>query len=93
MTRFEILKLLSDAFFGATCSQLAKMSGQKHWNTRSFRASLATRLRRLRSSSLIRRELDRWSRPAHSRRIGIYRWWITQRGQERLAWAKSKGLV
>jgi hypothetical protein len=38
MTRFEILKLLSDAFFGATCSQLAKRSGQEHWNTRSFRA-------------------------------------------------------
>ena len=93
LSRFHILKLLSDALFGLTCFQLAKKSGQEHWNTRSFRASLATRLRRLRSSGLIRRELDRLSRPAHSRRIGIYRWSITPRGQERLAWAKSKGLV
>jgi len=93
MSRFRILKLISDALFGLTCSQLAKRSGREHWNTRSFHASLATRLRRLRSSGLIRRELDRFSRPARSRRIGIYRWWITQRGQERLAWAKSKGLV
>ena len=37
--------------------------------------------------------MDRLSRPAHSRRAGVYRWWITQRGQERLVWAKSKGLV
>jgi hypothetical protein len=93
MTRFHILKLLSDALFGLTCSQLAKKSGKEHWNTRSYRASVATRLRRLRFSGLVRRELDRFSRPAHARRIGIYRWRITQRGQERLAWAKSKDLV
>ena len=89
----EAFRAISDALFGLTCSQLAKKSGQEHWNTRSFRASLSTRLRRLRSSGLIRCELDRFARPAHSRRIGIYRWSITQRGQERLAWAKSKGLV
>jgi hypothetical protein len=91
MARFRILNLVSEGVFGSTCFQVAKRSGQANWYTRSFRASLATRLRRLRELGLIRCELDRISRSAHSRRDGIYRWRITQRGKDRLAWAKSKG--
>jgi hypothetical protein len=90
LSRFRILKLLSNALFGLTCFQLARNSGREDWKSRSFRASLATRLRRLRSSGLVRRDLDGWLRPAHSRRVGVYRWWITKRGRERLAWAESQ---
>ena len=93
LSRFRILDLVSDGIIGFTCSQLAKRSGQPAWNTRSFRANLTTRLRRLHQQGLIRRDLDKISRPAHSRPEGIYRWWITQRGEDRLAWAKSEGLL
>ena len=93
LSRFQILKLFSNALFGLTCSELARNSGRENWKSRSFRASLATRLRRLRSSGLIRRKLGTLSRPAHSSRAGIYRWWITERGRQRLAWAKSQDLL
>lgn len=93
MSRFRILKLISDAIFGLTCFELAQRSGQDHWNTRSFQASLATRLRRLRDSGLIKPGLDRSSRPPRARRKGVYRWRITRRGIARLAWAKAQRLV
>jgi hypothetical protein len=93
LSRFRILDLVSEAIIGFTCSQLAKRSGQTNWNTRSFRANLTTRLRRLHQQGLIRRDLDKVSRPAHSRRDGIYRWRITSRGVMRLRWAKQKELV
>jgi len=69
LSRFRILELVSGAIFGLTCSELAKRSGQEHWNARSFRASLATRLRRLRDLCLAKYELDTFSRPARSRII------------------------
>jgi hypothetical protein len=93
LSRFRILDLVSEGIIGFTCSQLAKRSGQKSWNTRSFRASLTTRLRRLYQLGLIRRDLDKISRPAHSRKNGIYRWRITSRGIMRLKWAKEKKLI
>jgi len=93
LSRFRILDLLSAAIFGLTCSALAECTGQRRWNTRSFQASLTTRLRRLRQLGLIRRDLDKLSRPARSSRDGIYRWSITSRGRDRLAWARSKDLL
>lgn len=93
LSRFRILELISKSLFGLTCADLVKRAGQEHWNTRSGRASLATRLRRLRSLGLIRPELDKLFRPARSRRSGIYRWRITARGEQRLAWANKKKLV
>jgi hypothetical protein len=93
LSRFRILDLVSEGIIGFTCSQLAKRSGQESSNTRSFRASLTTRLRRLYQLGLIRRDLDRVSRPAHSHKNGVYRWRITPRGIMRLKWAKEKKLI
>jgi hypothetical protein len=93
ISRFWILLVLSEAFFGLTCREIAQKTGKTRWYTRSFRASLATRLRRLRSFGLVQRTLDRLSRPARSRRVGIYRWKISDRGRQRLLWAKSKKFV
>jgi hypothetical protein len=91
LSRFRILDLLSEGLFGFTCTQLAKRSGQKGNDTRAFRASLATRLRRLQSSGLVNRDLDKFSRPAHSLRQGVYRWRLTAHGIARLKWAKENG--
>lgn len=93
LSRFTILELLSKSFFGLTCQGLAERAGQEQWNTRSGRASLATRLRRLRSFGLVYRELDGLSRPARSRREGVYRWRISERGRCRLKWARDNELV
>ena len=93
LSRFRILDLVSEGIIGFTCSQLAKRSGQEGWNTRSFRASLTTRLRRLYQLGLIRRDLDKVSRPTYSHKDGIYRWRITSRGITRLKWAKEKKLI
>jgi hypothetical protein len=93
LSRFRLLDLISQGIIPFTCNQLAKRSGQTSWYTRSFRANLATRLRKLHQQGLIQPYLDRTSRPAHSRRSGIYRWRITQRGRDRLAWARSKGYL
>lgn len=90
LSRFRILELLSDSLFGLTCAGLAKRAGQKHWDTRSGRASLATRLRRLRTLGLVQFELDKSSRPARSRPDGIRRWRVSQRGIARLEWAKQQ---
>jgi hypothetical protein len=93
ISRFRILELLSETIFGLTCREIAKQTGKEHWSTRSFRASLATRLRRLRALGLVQRKLDRLSRPPGCRRVGIYRWQISDRGLKRLLWARSKKLV
>jgi hypothetical protein len=93
LSRFRILELLSGALFGLTCSGLAERTGQQNSGTRSFQASIATRLRRLRRLGLVRCDLDRLSRPAHSRRVGVYRWRLTGRGSDRLSWARSKKLI
>lgn len=92
LSRFRILELLSQEVLGFTCSGLAKRAGQD-WNTRSFRASLATRLRKLRQQGLVRSDLDKLSRPAHSRRAGVCRWRLTGRGLARLSWARSRKLI
>ena len=93
ISRFWILLVLSEAFFGLTCREIAQKQERRGGIRRSFRASLATRLRRLRFSGLVQRTLDRLSRPARSRRVGIYRWKISDRGRQRLLWAKSKKFV
>lgn len=93
ISRFWILLELSETVFGLTCREIAKSTGREHWYTRTFRASLATRLRRLRSLGLVQRKLDPSFRPVRSRRAGIYRWNITDRGRERLVWAKSKRYI
>ena len=93
LTRFRILALLSSANYGLTCKELAKASGQDHFSKRSFLASLTSRLRRLRRWGLVRRKLDRFNRPMRARRIGVYRWRISRRGLDRLAWARTKRKV
>jgi hypothetical protein len=93
LSRFRILELLSEGFGGSTCAELAKRTGNEKWKTRSFRASLTTRLRRLKALGLVNRSLDRFFRPARSRRVGIYRWNISAKGINRLAWAREKGWI
>jgi predicted transcriptional regulator len=98
MTRFEILKLLSanDPFLGyfhpVSCAELAKRTGNPRSNSRSYRASLSTSLRRLRKYGLVRRKEDRSLRPAHGGG-GVYVWTISQKGLRRLSWAKEQGKV
>ena len=48
MTRFNILAIIAGQNQPLTCVEIAKLSGRPGWHTRSFRASLATRLRKLR---------------------------------------------
>lgn len=93
VTRFRILALLSAADGGLTCKELAKVTEHERYITRSFQASLATRLRRLRRWGLVRRRLDKFDRPKRSRRKGVSRWRLSRRGSTRLSWAKSRGLV
>jgi len=93
LSRFRILELLSEGFGGSTCAELAKRTGNEKSKTRSFRASLATRLRRLKALGLVDCGLDRFFRPAHSRRIGVYRWHISTKGISRLAWAREHGWI
>lgn len=49
MTRFDILEYFSGYFGPVTCTDLSKRTGHKNAGSRSFQASLATRLRRLKS--------------------------------------------
>jgi hypothetical protein len=92
MTRFDILQQLSSYLMPVTCKQIAKDSGYINWRTRSFQASLATRLRRLKTYGLLRRETFRTGLIFRSRRR-LHHWSITSRGMARLAWAKSEGKV
>lgn len=90
MTRFELLALLAGQNEAISCNRIAEISGQRSWYRRSFRASLASRLRRLRRWGLVRRRLAPYLRPAHAR-TGIYLWRISSRGRKRLQWARSAG--
>jgi predicted transcriptional regulator len=98
MTRFQILKLLSanvtilGYFRPVSCAELAKRTGNPRSNLRSYRASLATSLRRLWKYGLVRRKEDRSLRPAHGGR-GVYVWTISEKGLLRLSWAKEQGEV
>lgn len=93
LSRFRVLALLSTSDFGFTTAELAKASGRDRSSSRSFQASLGTRLRRLRRWGLVRCRLDKFDRPMRSRRKGVTRWRLSTRGVERLAWAKSNGLL
>ena len=96
MTRFEILKILSanTTFFGyptpISCAELAKRAGHPRSYTRSYQASLATRLRRLWNYGLVIRQFAKSHRPG-PRRVSV--WTISPRGMERLSWAKARGKV
>ena len=98
MTRFEILRLLSEnvTFLGyirpISCAELSKRSGNPRFNTRSYRASLATSLRRLLKYGLVRRKEDRSLRPRHGGH-SVYVWTISEKGLQRLSWAKEQGKV
>jgi hypothetical protein len=93
ISRFLILSVLFNSFFGLTCFEISKTLGKGRERDRHFRASIATRLRRLRASGLVRCELDKFAGPTRSRRTGIFRWRLTRHGETRLQWAKSQGLV
>lgn len=92
MTRFEILRQFSTYITPVSCKDFAKRTGDPNAHTRSFQASLATRLRRLRAYGLLRRETYKSGLIFRSKRR-IHHWSITSRGRDRLAWAKSNGEV
>ena len=92
MTKFEILDLISSRLIAVTCKELAKSTGRPNSHKRSSQASFATRLRRLHSQGLLRRKRFRPGLVFRSRRE-VNHWSITDRGRDRLAWAKSKGLL
>lgn len=92
MTRFEILREFSTYVTPVTCKDFAKGTGDPKAHTRSFQASLATRLRRLRTHGLLRRATYKSGLVFRSKRR-LHHWSITSRGRDRLAWAKSKGKV
>jgi DNA-binding HxlR family transcriptional regulator len=90
MTRFEILRHISKSLTPVTCKDLAKITGNPKAHTRSFQASLATRLRKLSAYGLLRRQIYKSGFLLRSKRK-IHHWSITQRGIDRLSWAKSVG--
>jgi hypothetical protein len=92
MTRFQILAIIAGQNQALTCAEIAELSGRPGWYTRSFRASLATRLRKLWKWGLLRRDLHPWNRAAHSRQRP-YAWRLSARGRQRLSWARSEGKV
>ena len=83
MTRFELLELLNQQNCAISCAEISGLLKVPDRHTRSFCSSLATRLRRLYRWGLVRRQRLR----------SRYLWRISERGRERLAWAKSRGLV
>ncbi len=91
MTRFDILAILAGQNRGITCREIAELSGQTLFGTRSFRASLNSRLRRLWRWGLVRREMRQELRPRHAR-TGVYVWDLSARGRQRLAWAQGRGI-
>jgi len=93
VSRFRILALLSGSVVGLTCLELAQRTGKANSATRSFRASLATRLRHLRRYGLVDFYYCKLFRPRRSRRIGVRRWRLTDRGRKRLDWAREQGRV
>jgi hypothetical protein len=96
VTRFEILKLLSanTTIFGypapISCAELAKRAGHPRFYSRSYKASLTTRLRRLWNYGLVIRQFAKSRRPG-PRRVSV--WTISPKGMERLSWAKAHGRV
>ncbi len=92
MTRFDILRLISNFLTPVTCKELAKSTGLPNLHTRSFQASLATRLRKLQVYGLLRRKRYRPGFIFRGRRE-VNHWSLTQKGRDRLAWAESKNLV
>lgn len=94
MTRFEILDQMADYLVPVTCAEFAKRSGHPKAHTRSFQASMATRLRRLKAYGLVRTEGFGWAwRPISRSKRRINYWFITRKGRDRLAWAKSEGKI
>jgi len=90
MTRFDILAILAKQSRPISCKRLAELTGTRRWYRRSFRADLATRLRRLYRWGL----LHRWrvaDGPFWDGRA-TYLWSLSQRGRERLEWAVQAGL-
>jgi hypothetical protein len=92
MTRFEILGLFTAFLTPVTCKELAKHTRHPNSHTRSFQASFATRLRRLKSYGLLQRKRYRSGFIFRSKRE-FYHWTLTEKGKDRLAWAKSRGFV
>lgn len=93
LSRFRLLELIAAHERGFTCSALAKLTHLPGWYTRSFRASLGTRLRRLWRWGLLQRRLERSHRTRHARRKGVFVWTITAKGMSRLQWARTRRLV
>lgn len=96
MDRFKLLYHLSKSsvlpgfFIPISCAELAKRTGDTQFSTRSGRANLATRLRRLWLYGLVHRRKDRSRRPPGGG-PGVYLWTITEKGLRRLSWAKAQG--
>jgi hypothetical protein len=94
MDRFTLLHYLSKNCVlpgfpvAITCAELANRIGDAQFSTPSGRANLATRLRRLWTYGLVRRKTDKSRRPARGG-PGVYLWSITEKGLQRLSWAKK----
>jgi repressor of nif and glnA expression len=86
MTRFDILAILAAQSRPISCKRIAELTGKRGWYRRSFQADVATRLRRLYRWGL----LQRWRvADGHfSDGRAIYLWSLSQRGLERLEWAR-----
>jgi hypothetical protein len=84
MTRFDILAILAAQSHPISCARLAELTGECRSYRRSFHADLGTRLRRLYRWGL----LHRWQ--AFNGRRATYLWSLSERGRERLDWAKSR---
>lgn len=90
MSRFEILALLSRVSPNLTVPELARASEELEFHRHAFRAALRTQLNRLHRWGLVRRQFRRWS---YSPQSGFGRWHysISQKGKDRLAWARAQG--
>jgi hypothetical protein len=92
MTRFRILEEIGKNLFAVSTKELAKHTNHPSSHTRSYQASLGTRLRRLWHQGLLRRRVDAFLRPGHRRRR-VYVWTLSSRGIDRLHWARSNGFM
>ena len=92
MTRFQLLAVFADFILPKSCAEVAKHINQTRSQSRAYRADLATRLRRLWSYGLLHRDQRLgWFFPKSKRKT--YFWSITQKGVERLKWARTQGKV
>jgi hypothetical protein len=94
MTRFDLLAILERQMQPISCAQIAKLTGQRRYYSRSFQADSATRLRKLNRWGLLRcRRIYRRRLWGSRHRGPRYLWSLSRRGRARLEWARRRDLV